>query len=342
MTRPTRGYILPFVVIALAAASVLAFALASDGWHHARAVVLAGRGDAVANAVEEGEAIALAQWNADSLWMQPLHHTQQRTVRTQLGQPVTITWSRPHPLVAWLHTRHAVAGNARWSALQRELVRAVWLQAPSVPVVAALAATGRVSGAEGTLLSGSDVSTPASACGVTRDTASVLAVAASTVYGDPPGSWPGAPAPDTTAWRTSDSVAASLPTLRARAEQIVRNPLPAPLPVRHGWRALWITGQPVIVEGPSHWRGLLVVDGDLEMRGNVTMEGLLIVRGNIDARAAHWQMQGAAMSADTVTGNARLGAQTRIFYDRCAVQMALATVARPLVTPFSLWQPLAQ
>ncbi|AMW05443.1 hypothetical protein [Gemmatimonas phototrophica] len=341
MKRPSRGYVLPFVLIALAAAGLLVFSLASEGWHHARAVALAGRGDAAANAIEEAEAMALAQWDDDSLWQRPLHHEVQRSVTTQLGQSVTVTWSRPHPFVAWLHTRHEMAGNARWSGIRRELIRAVWLHTPAVPVRAVLAVPGQVSGGEGTLLSGTDTPTPTSACGMTRDTASTPAVAALAVVGDPPGHWPGAPLPDTTARRVADSAAILLPALGARAEHVTWGPSPAPLPERNGWQALWLSGHPVIVDGPTQWRGLLVIDGDLELRGNVTIEGLLIVRGNIDARAAQWQLQGAAMSADPVTGHAHLGTQTRIFFDRCAVQMALATVARPRVTPFSLWQPLA-
>jgi len=342
MKRASHGYVLPFVLIAIAAASVLAFSLASEGWHSARAVALAGHGDAAANAVEDAQAMAMDRWELDSVWVQPLHQQMSRTVVTTLGRSVRLTWNRSHPLMAWLTTSHYVDGNARRAPIGRELLRAVWLQAPAIPVNAALVIPGAVTGAEGTLISGADVATPGSACGVSRDTASVSAVAATSVLGDPLGSWPGAPVPDTLAQFSHDSLSAALMVIHGRAEHRVVGNAPSPFPVRAGWNALWLTGNPVIIEGPTHWTGLVVVDGALELRGNVAIDGLLLVRGALDARAARWQMQGAVMSTDTVTGGARLGTQTRIFYDRCAMQMALATVARPLLTTFSLWQPLAQ
>lgn len=342
MKSPPRGFVLPFVLIALAASGLLAFSLASGGWQSARAVSLAGQGDAAANAAEEAEALAMTRWYLDSLWSHPLHAPVRRAVSTQLGQVVDVIWTRPHPLVAWLQTRYVAPGHDRRSAVHRELLRAVWLQPPPFPVVAALAVPGEVTGAEGTLISGSDLPTPGSACGLTRDTVSVGSLRASTVAGEPLGGWPGAPAPDTRAWVAADTMNSTLGQIRQRAAIRIVGPTPEPLPPSTGWSALWLTGSPVIIQGPTKFTGLLVVDGPLELRGHVSMEGLLIVRGALDARAARWQLQGAAVSTDTVTGNARLGSQSRIFYDRCAVQMALATVARPLVTPFSLWQPLSR
>jgi hypothetical protein len=112
--------------------------------------------------------------------------------------------------------------------------------------------------------------------------------------------------------------------------------------VRNGWQALVLTGLSVVIEGPTLWRGLVVVEGPLTMRGTVTIEGVLAVRGPLDARAAQLLVRGAVVVVDPNGGGAELGAASRIFYDRCAIQMALATVARPALRPFSLWQSLSR
>lgn len=341
MNTGPRGYTLPFVLLALAAASVLAFSLASEGWRSAQATSLAVQGDAGANASEEAEAMALAAWDTDSLWRFPLGEEHRRELTTPLGQAVRISWRRTHPLIAWLQTNYRVNGNARQGTLHRSLSRAIWLQAPPVPLPAALNMPGDVTGAGATVVSGIDIVRADSPCGLVRDTASVQAVQARSVVGDPAGTWPDAPVPVAPARWAYDSIIRALPDMQRRSARQVPGVSPLVLPSGGGWRALWLTGPQVTLDGPTHWTGLLVVDGNLVLRGAVTLEGLLVVRGDIDARAAHWVMRGAVTGADSVTGSARLGTHTTVQYDRCAMQMALATVARPQTRPFSLWQPLS-
>ncbi|WP_353266211.1 hypothetical protein [Gemmatimonas sp.] len=341
MTPHRRGFVLPFVLLAVATGSLLAFALVNEGWQSARAVRLAETGSAALDAAEEGQALALAHWDVDSLWATPPGEIATRRVVTAGGRPVDVEWQRTHPLVAMLRTRAGFPGTARRGPVERELLRAVWLRAPHWPIPAALTVAGNVTGQQGTLLSGLDVPTPASPCGMVRDTASVAAVAAQAVSGDPVTAWPGQPPRIADPPGLADSVTSWLPRVSPRAS-IVSLTGAAPFPVRRGWQALMLTGSPAIIEGPSLWRGLVVVEGPLTMRGSVTIEGLLVVRGPLEVRAAQLLVRGAVVVVDPNGGGAALGAASRIFYDRCAIQMALATVARPALRPFSLWQSLSR
>jgi hypothetical protein len=74
----------------------------------------------------------------------------------------------------------------------------------------------------------------------------------------------------------------------------------------------------------------------------VYVTGILIVEGYLDATAASLSVQGAVVAVDTSARGVMLGARSDLRYDRCAVQMALATVARPTLAPFSLWHSLPQ
>jgi hypothetical protein len=341
MTPGRRGFVLPFVLLAVATGSLLAFALVNDGWQSARAVRLAETGSAALDAAEEGVALALAHWEADSVWATPPGGIATRRFVTAGGRPVDVEWQRTHPLVAMLRTRAGFPGTARRGPVQREVLRAVWLQVPQWPIPAALTVTGSVTGQQGTLLSGLDVPTPASPCGMVRDTSSVAAVAAQSVSGDPMMAWPGQPLPVAEPPGVTDSVTSAMPRVSSRASRLSPTG-PTPFPVRNGWQALVLTGLSVAIEGPTLWRGLVVVEGSLTMRGPVTVEGLLVVRGPLDARAAQLLVRGAVLVVDPNGGGAALGAASRLFYDRCAIQMALATVARPALRPFSLWQSLSR
>ncbi len=341
MRMRRRGFVLPFVLLVVATGSLLAFALVNEGWQSARAVRLAEAGSAALEAAEEGQAIALARWEVDSVWATPVGVVKTSRLVTASGRPVDIVWQRTHPLIAMLRTHTVMPGNARRGPIQRELLRSVWLRVPHWPVPAALTVAGSVTGRDGTLLSGLDVPTPASDCAMTRDTGSVAPVAASSVVGDPPLAWPGQPAAIAVPGGLADSVGAAL-TLMAPRATTVSPTAPAPFPVRVGWQALVLTGSPVVIQGPTTWRGLVVVQGPLDLRGPVTIDGVLVVRGPLDVRTAQLVVRGAVVVVDPNGGGAQLGAETHVFYDRCAVQMALATVARPSIRPFALWQPLSR
>lgn len=339
--RPSRGFVLPFVLLVLAATSMLVFALVNEGWHSARAVRLAVDGEDALAAAEEAQAMALSQWHVDSLWARGLSTVTSRRLVSATGRAVDVHWQRTHPLVALLRTTYAGQGRVPHSTVRRELLRTVWLSAPELPLLAALTVNGVVTGRDGTLISGTDVATPTSACGLVRDTASVSAIVARGVAEDSLNSWPGRPTASAMIPELSDSLQAAFTDVRQRAPHVVQGRTPQPLPVRNGWQPLVMTGDTVVVEGPTYWQGLLLIEGAVVLRGTITIDGVLLVRGPLDARAAQLRVQGAVVVADDVTHGAQLGDRTHLFYDRCAVQMALATVARPSLGPFSLWHPLS-
>jgi hypothetical protein len=72
----------------------------------------------------------------------------------------------------------------------------------------------------------------------------------------------------------------------------------------------------------------------------VQLTGVLLVTGRLDASAAALTVHGAVVVADSSPHAVRLGATGRLFYDRCAVQLALATVARPTLIPVARWARL--
>lgn len=341
MSANKHGFVLPFVLLAIATGGVLAFALVNDGWHSARAVRLAETGSLALEAAEEGQALALARWELDSVWAPPPGMLLTYRIVSSSGLPVDIVWQRTHPLVAILRTRTVVRGNPRRAPVQRELLRAVWLRAPQWPIPAALTVDGRVTGREGTLLSGLDMSTGSGDCAIARDTASVAPVSARTVTGDPELAWPGQPPVIAIPSGLADSVWSAVSRVSQQVSTVSPT-APTPFPLREGWQALVLAGDPVVVQGPTAWRGLVVVQGPLDLRGPVTIEGVLVVRGPLDVRAGQLTVRGAVVVVDPNGGGAQLGAESRLFYDRCSVQLALATVARPSIRPFSLWQPLTQ
>lgn len=337
--RAVRGFVLPFVLIAVAAASIMAFAFTTEGLQSLRGQRGAEQGSAAANAVDVALARALDGFTSDSVWLLPLGVTHRRAV-TVNGIGVAVQWQRHQPLIASLRTHARISGGRRVDAVEREHYRAVWLAPPPVPVRAALAANGRVTGRTGTLVSGRDVPLPTSPCGLSRDTLSVPAVAAPTVEGEAPGGWPAAPIPapvDTGWWR---ELGTALGAIDARVPATTVSGAPRPFPTHRDWSALHLRGEHVGVSGPTRWNGLVVVHGHLVVTGTVYITGLLLVEGAMDASEGQLTVQGAVLAADASATGVRLGARSRLFFDRCAVQMALASVARPTLAPFSLWQNL--
>ena len=337
--RAVRGFVLPFVLIAVAAASIMALAFTTEGLQSLRGQRGAEQGIAAANAVDAALAQALDDFTNDSVWLLPLGVAHRRSV-TVNSIGVAVQWQRHQPLVASLRTHARIAGGRRVDAAEREHYRAVWLAPPPVPVFAALAANGKVTGRTGTLVSGSDVPLPTSPCGLARDTLSVPAVAATTVEGEVPGGWPEAPIPapvDTGWWR---ELGTALGAIDARVPATTVSGAPRPFPTHRDWSALHWRGEIVGVTGPTRWTGLVVVRGPLIVTGTVHITGLLLLEGAMDASAGQLTVQGAVLAADASATGVRLGARSHLFFDRCAVQMALASVARPTLAPFSLWQSL--
>lgn len=337
--RELTGFVLPFVLIAIAAASMLTFAFGTEALQNVRATRGALHGDDAAHAADLALADALASFERDSLWLVPPGVPRARAVLVN-GQRVIVEWTRSNPLVAHVRATVQNASPFRGDMVRRDHYRAVWLQPPAIPIVAALQTNGPVYGREGTLLSGADQPVPGSACGLSRDTVSVAAVAASEVVAMPIGTWPGAPfAVSPLATMLTDLERGAL-MIEARVPALAVTGGARPLPPSRPWAALSLRGDTVAITGPAHFSGLLIARGALVLTGSIQITGLLLVRGPLDASAAHLSVQGAVLAADTSARGVMLGAQSRLFYDRCAVQMALAAVARPSLAPFSLWHSL--
>lgn len=337
--RSRRAFVLPFVVLALAAASLLTLAFTGEALQAARAISASVRGDDARYRTDAALSGAMELWTRDSLWTHPPGESIRSTLLMQ-GEPVSIEWQRLHPLAATVRATSRTSGARALDATIRDHLRAVWLAPPAVPIAATMTATGNVTGADGTLVSGSDVVLPGSPCGPTRDTASVAPVMALAVNGALTGTWSGAPQWIAVTPSVRDSVHAALAIITHRVPARSWDTTPQAFPVSEAWHAVRIQGPAVNIAGPTEWRGLAVLQGPVTFSGAVHVTGLLVVEGELDASAAHLSVQGAVVAADTSARGVMLGAHSRLFYDRCAVQMALATVARPSLAPFSLWQSL--
>jgi len=336
--RP-RGFVLPFVVIAISAVSLMAFAFTAEGLQSVRGQRGAARGADASAAADAALAQALASYAPDSVWHRApgALHTRSVTIN---GASVELRWQRHQPLMATLRALAQTSGGQRSDDVVREHYRAVWLEPPAVPIVAQLASNGPVSGREGSLLSGSDGVLPGSPCGIARDTMSVETITAPAVRAAIPGGWPGAPVAAAPYPDLHRELMRALDVIGTRAPARTTGAAPLPFPASPDWTALHLRGDTIAIAGPTEWKGLLVARGRLVVTGVVRVTGLLIVEGLLDASAAQLSVQGAVIAADTSASGVMLGAQSRLFYDRCAVQMALATVARPSLAPFSLWHKL--
>lgn len=338
--RIRRGFVLPFVAMALAAGAILAMAFAGESLQALRAVRAVRIGHDAGRHADEALSGVLANWTTDSLYTVALGERLRRTVSVA-GSPVTVEWQRLQPLLATVRAIASDTVGRRLDVTRRDHFRSVWLAPVALPIYASMTTNAVLRGAEGTLISGSDVALPGSACGVARDTASLPPVVARDVVAAPSGGWPGAPIHLPTPAAFDSEVRAALQQLAVRVPEVPWDATPRALPVHPSWHALRIRGPSVTIAGPTRWQGLIVVHGPLTLQGTVNMTGVLVVDGPLDASRARLTVQGAVVTADSSASGVMLGADSRLFYDRCAVQMALATAAAPSFSPFALWHRLS-
>lgn len=337
--RRRAGFVLPFVVVATALVAVLALAAISTIWRGYRASRLAANGVRAQFAGDEGVALQLDAWPAETLAAVSPGTTLLTRLTTAVGDSVRVRLTRTQPLVAWV-TADVVLGPLGTPGLvRRHVTRALFLEPPPLPIVGALTAIGTVHGQDPTTIDGRDRADATDACGALRDTLSLASIAAAALVGAPAGTWT-VPSPmltlaDTATVRAAFDLAWISVIARSpvRASDSIPHSL-APLP---GWHTLLLDGASVALQAPSRWRGLLAVSGDLVVTGRLEVEGVLLVRGRLDARGAALRVRGALLVASLGNRNVELGDQTWVQYDRCAVQLALATIAVPRATPFSLW-----
>jgi hypothetical protein len=89
----------------------------------------------------------------------------------------------------------------------------------------------------------------------------------------------------------------------------------------------------LVVEGGS-WRGAVLAGGDVELRDGARWSGIVIAMGRLSLRSGS-QLSGAAVVGTAQVSQAAVAyseieSSAGVFYSRCAVEEALAGVARPL------------
>ncbi|WP_310570255.1 hypothetical protein [Gemmatimonas sp.] len=333
------GFVLPFVVVATAMVAVLALAAISTSWRGHRATRLAANGVRAQFAGDEGVALQLDAWPADSLAALPPGATISTRLTTAVGDSVRVRITRTHPLAAWLTADVALEPRGTPGLVRRHVTRVVSLEPPVLPIVGALTAIAAVYGQDPTTIDGRDFADGSDACGALRDTLSLVPVASSALRASGGGTWTTLPASQTLA--DTAAVRATFErawlSLRARSPVRVSDSTPQLLTASRGWHALLLDGPVVTVRAPSEWRGLLAVNGDLVVSGRLDVEGVVVVRGHLDVRGAALRIRGALIVASLGHPSVQLGDQTALRYDRCAVQLALATIAVPRAQPFSRW-----
>lgn len=351
--KDRQGFVLPFVLAALTVIGLLALSFTTVTLRDGMAVSQTAEAQRLSMAGDETIARSLERWHLDSLWARGLDTPLTRDQALSAYDRQTVTIIRPHPLVVSARAIVTHRDPRRSTPIRRELLHTVWLEPPIAALPAALTVQGGLSAVDPTLISGVDLRTADSPCGDRRDTLSMLALVADSVHADDEDATPwtlrpldigvSIPRIDSSAglWR----IGAAAARLGAVQE---RTPLPASLdvtPTSQPWHLLSLHGTAVHLAGLSRYRGLLAVDGDLVVEGALELEGLLWVRGRLDVQHGQLTVAGtvvvlgeAAPGQPALTQPvARLGSRTRIRFDRCLAQMALATVAEPRSAPFSLW-----
>lgn len=339
-----HGFTLPFVVIALAAVGILAMTFATVTIRDVTAADRATHAQRIALTARASLAQAAHQWRDDSLWARDLATSIVHTTALANGDHVSVELHRTHPLSVTIRAVASFRDRRHPVEVRRELQQVLWLAPPTIPQHAALTVLGNVAALDPTLITGVDLVGGQSPCGAERDTLSVADIAAHTVQADSAGVWtlmpvmPPAPVDSSGAFDAVRTAALSMGMV------ISRSAAPAALPVSMtaspAWHLLSLQGSDVQLAGTNAFRGLLLIDGDLTLTGALTVEGILLVRGALDTRHGQLVVNGrvAVLGVGVAPGNtaARLGSATRVQFDRCRVDMALATIAAPQTAPFQL------
>lgn len=336
-----RGSTLPLTIVVVASISLLATALLHSAWRSARSADSARRAQQVVRALDEAAVQAIAAYVQDSLTR---HDLAQRVWRPDVQVEairVRSAWQRTHPLVAWLELDAQPAGTSgppRTLAARRTERRAFWLAPPAVPRESPLTALAMVEGEDGVTIS-ANAPVGTAWCPGPYLHPTVPPVVAGDVSPTSGRLWSTAPA-----WRSitpaqreaaENGWADVLARLPAHANtDPVQSPISDP-----GWRARRFDVPTLTLKGPLRWQGLLVINGNLVIEGAVELRGILMVRRSLDAQAGQLTVHGAVLANDAATDVVRLGSSSRLQFDPCAVDLALATLARPRAGVFGIRTP---
>ncbi len=340
--------ILPFVLIGMLVLLALSAAMQTAAWRSLRGA--RGQWDA-----QRGEYLAdaavvqtLATWVGDSAAAIPIGTRRRSSAALADGWRTTTTVARTAPLVAVIQSvarrEHAGAAAARvadGARIRRMVARTVWLQPPSLPLLAAASVLGNVTVGD-SFMDGRDVPGPyvpaLDDCGPYRDTSSVPAIAAHTVrvIGATTMLGPQLPLDSTRLAALHAQFDAAMGLLRTRARSSVLSAA-GTVPPAPAWQAMVIHAPTrVTLDGPSAHVGLLAVDGDLYVRGSLRVDGLLLVQGALEV-SGQLDVEGALIVRDAAQRGTQFGAHTHVRYAPCLAARAAATVAMPRGAPFGVW-----
>jgi Tfp pilus assembly protein PilV len=307
-----RGFALPLVLVALVCSMIMVLSAATTTWRTVRGAQVAVRATRTALAAETAVAAAAAGIVGDSLLQLPLGNRREQRRVDASGTVVTTETVRTAPLVGWIAARATDGIVTTGLSPRAAIVRVLYLRPPAVAVDAALQAASAIDSSGGARLVGSGVM-DSTACGAPEGHAA-----------------PAVAALDSATRRAA--LAMAWAGMRARSAPWSSSSPPAD----SVWRAAHVLPADSVVVGPVRVTGLVLHDGPLRLIGNVAVHGLLIVRGALDARAAQLTIRGALI-VDSPAAPVQLG-PAAVIWNRCAVEMALATVATPRSAPFHTWQ----
>ncbi|MBU6366111.1 MAG: hypothetical protein KJT01_07865 [Gemmatimonadetes bacterium] len=331
MTRHRRtGTLLPALLVPLALLALIAAASATDSVASHHEAMQGARGATTLAAAESALDALIAQLRRNpappSAGTPPSHPAPGESLVLTLprrdGLHAVAIATRPHPYLVWVvgtaefpaptrlsdpHGRHA-------PVVSRRVERALWLLPPTVETAAAITSRAPLFSASTAQVDGSDAPATDTPCPPARERVSLPPV------------------------RIGLPVDADTATVRQRLPPESPAHLPSAPPAQPPgrWAAIAIRPPQLGLLGAHQWRGLLLVDGDLTLHGTLAVHGVLLVLGRLLGDGA-LQVRGAVVILARDGGTSTLGAASRVAYDRCTTQLALATVAAVLPGPTGHW-----
>ncbi len=319
--RLRAGTLVPALLVVLALVALLAMATASGAVQAHREAQLAALGTATlvqAESALESARAQLADLGGDLRGATPSLPSPGLADTQYLPgagvHPVRVLIARPHPLLLWLIADATAAPHPGVPLLVRRVERALWLHAPAVDLAAAVTARASVQVDAAASLDGDDRDRDLAPCGPPPVPSHLPPlVVASALHTD----------------------SAGIRTILARRH---RWGLPRLAPVSGGgtWHGLGLAAPTTPLSGTHRWQGALVVDGDLTVAGTLQVDGLLLVLGRLTVQG-RLVVRGAVGIVARDGGVSRLGPGTDVRFNRCLVQLALATLAVARGEPVGHW-----
>ncbi len=346
--RSRPGFVLLFVLLALIVMAAMTAITSLSSWGAMRSARLAWNGERALLGAEEGSARHVAPWDADWFSALQVGERWQRTLVTGSGGLVSLQGVRTGPLSALVEATMTSRSGSSLDTASRRVLRALALSPPLFPIRAALTVLAPVS-VESSDIDGRDVAVATEGCDRQRDSLSAVGVlgaeasisGATRVFGTTPVISTVANSALALDLRAEFDSAWSVAV--ARVDRVTRIGPRDAIPVFNQWSYLFIappdsTVTPLVdATGTGRHEGLLLIDGDLRLFGTLRLDGLLIVNGAIDATSGVLDVNGAVLVRDRRALSSTIGSRSSIRFSRCALQRALASIARPSAMPFTLW-----